>query len=142
MFENHYYEVRAGILRRSSHSPTTQISVVTHIIAHERYEKATMKHDIALLRIKPKLNFNKWVRPICMPSKDRVGTTDWVFGPRAGTMCATLGFGAIKERGPDSDDLQVVEIPILHKCKYRNDIEGGAVCAGERDGRKDACQGW
>lgn len=45
-----------------------------------------------------------------------------------------------RERGPDPDSLQVVEVPIMSKCKYVNDREGASVCAGETIGLKDACQ--
>jgi hypothetical protein len=45
-----------------------------------------------------------------------------------------------RERGPDPDSLQVVEVPILSKCKYQNDRQGESVCAGEKVGLKDACQ--
>jgi Trypsin/Low-density lipoprotein receptor domain class A len=102
-FENHYYEVRAGILRRASYSPMAQIVKVTHVLRHENYERATMHNDIALMRVKHHFNFNKWVRPICLPSKERMGVRDWMYGPEAGTICTTLGWGAIREKGPDRE---------------------------------------
>ena len=40
-----------------------------------------------------------------------------------------------------ADELQVVEVPILEKCKYQADEESKCVCAGEKQGQKDACQG-
>lgn len=79
----------------------TQITYATHVIRHEEYDRATLRHDIALMRVKHPFNFNKWVRPCCMPSKERIGTEDWVYGPKAGTSCTTLGWGAIREKGPD-----------------------------------------
>lgn len=101
-FEDHYYEVRAGILRRSSYSPTAQISKVSHVIRHENYERSTMKNDIALMRLKHHLSFNRWVRPICLPSKTRMSASEnWKLGPAAGTFCSVLGWGAIREKGPD-----------------------------------------
>lgn len=153
-----------------------QITYVTHIIPHEQYDRATLRHDIALMRVKDPFNFNKWVRPICMPTKDRTGINDWIYGPKAGSICTTLGWGAIREKGPDreflkyfifqknfdsfffkkinwtfliiinffqiiADELQVVDVPILSKCKYQADEESECVCAGEKDGQKDACQG-
>lgn len=140
-FENHYYEIRAGLLRRLSHSPMTQVSKVSHVIRHPEYERSSMKNDIALMRVKHHFNFNRWVRPICMPSPERMAIDDWMYGPKAGTICTTLGWGALRERGSDSDSLQVVEIPILPKCKYLHDRESESVCAGEKIGLKDACQG-
>ena len=83
-FENHYYEVRAGVLRRSSYSPQVHITKVTHVIRHEDYQRSTMKNDIALMRVKHHFNYNKWIRPICMPNKERTGIKDWMYGPKAG----------------------------------------------------------
>jgi hypothetical protein len=100
-FETHHFEVRAGLLRRSSYSPMIQITYVTHIIPHEQYDRSTLRHDVALMRVKDPFNFNKWVRPICLPNKDRTGTEDWIYGPKAGSICTTLGWGAIREKGPD-----------------------------------------
>lgn len=101
-FENHFYEVRAGILRRSSYSPSAQILKVSHVIRHSDYEQSTMKNDIGLMRVQPSFSFNRWVRPICMPAKGRTSVGDkWKFGPAPGTLCSTLGWGAIREKGPD-----------------------------------------
>lgn len=101
-FENHFYEVRAGILRRSSYSPSAQITKVSHVIRHEDYERTTMKNDIALMKLKQHLSFNRWVRPICLPSKGRTSSGDnWKIGPKSGTLCSAIGWGAIREKGPD-----------------------------------------
>lgn len=101
-FELHYFEVWAGILRRSSFSPSAQISKVSHVIRHPNYERATMTNDIALMRMKTPFTFNRWVRPICLPAKERLSMGDnWKLGPAAGTLCSTLGWGAIREKGPD-----------------------------------------
>lgn len=103
-FESHYYEIWAGVLRRSSYSPSAQILKVSHVIRHSGYEQATMKNDIALMRVKPGLSFNRWVRPICMPARGRSSNDNgWKFGPPAGTICSTLGWGAVREKGPDRE---------------------------------------
>lgn len=41
-----------------------------------------------------------------------------------------------------ADELKVVEVPILSKCKYAHDEESQSVCAGETFGTRDACQVW
>lgn len=108
-FEDHYYEIRAGILRRSSYSPSAQISKVSHVIRHPNYERGTMKNDIALMKVKHSLSFNRWVRPICLPSKGRTSSdNNWKFGPAPGTLCSTLGWGAIREKGPDRKIVLIV----------------------------------
>ena len=74
---------------------------------HDKYDRVSMKHDLALLKIEQALKFNRWVRPACMPNKLRtVGVFDhgenWFNGPNEGTICTVLGWGAIRERGPGS----------------------------------------
>lgn len=105
-FEDHFYEIRAGLLRRFSYSPSVQITKVSHVIKHKEYDASTMKNDIALMKMKIPLSFNRWVRPICLPAQGRSSMKDdWVFGPAAGTLCTTLGWGAIREKGPDRKNL-------------------------------------
>lgn len=63
-----------------------------------------MVNDLSLLKLQKPLSFNRWVRPICLPSPERVTFEDdpnWTFGPTAGTICTAVGWGAIRERGPN-----------------------------------------
>lgn len=65
-----------------------------------------MVNDISLLRLASPLSFNRWVKPICLPTPRRVTSPDdpnWAFGPPPGTMCTAVGWGAIKENGPDRE---------------------------------------
>lgn len=40
-----------------------------------------------------------------------------------------------------ADELKVVDVPIMQKCKYAYDQESKSICAGETFGTRDACQG-
>lgn len=61
-----------------------------------------MRNDLALLRLENPLQFNRWVRPICLPTPERTTTEkDWISGPATGTICKAVGWGSIRERGPD-----------------------------------------
>lgn len=47
-FEEHYYEVRAGMLRRKSFAPMTQIVKISHVYPHPEYERKTSKDLITI----------------------------------------------------------------------------------------------
>lgn len=92
----HYYEVQAGMLRRFSFSPQEQTRPVTHVVLHSLYNRVKMHNDLALLRLKHQLKYNRWVRPICLPEEH---ITE--FGPPPGTFCTAVGWGATEEHGLD-----------------------------------------
>ncbi|XP_055630192.1 serine protease nudel isoform X2 [Toxorhynchites rutilus septentrionalis] len=141
-FQNHYYELRAGLLRKKSFAPQVQVAKVTHIIVHHGYSATKMINDISLMRTERPFHYNRWVRPICLPSKHRTtGDRDWMWGPKAGHQCTVTGWGALRERGGIPDHLKEVSVPILSYCKHKNDREGMEICAATDGGGFDACQG-
>lgn len=135
-FSQYYYDVRAGVLRRRSFSPTEQVRYITHVITHPAYESTVMKNDLALLKLNAPLMFNRWVRPICLPEP----RPPW--GPLPGSRCTAVGWGTTKEHGLNPDNLKEVDLPILPACKNSIDNEGEEICAGDLlFGGKDTCQG-
>ncbi|XP_012280703.1 serine protease nudel [Orussus abietinus] len=136
----HYYEVRAGILRRFSFSPTGQSRRASYIVPHHYYDKHIMKNDIALMKLDEPLNFNRWIRPACLPQASTAGP-NWRQGPLPQTNCVTIGWGATVEHGPDPDHMREVEVPIVPYCKNFADRNEAEICAGVPEGGRDACQG-
>ncbi|KAK6628111.1 hypothetical protein RUM44_010593 [Polyplax serrata] len=136
----HYYEVRGGMLRRFSFSPMEQVRVVADVIVHENYDPVIMNNDIALLRLQKPFDFNRWVRPGCLPSF-RGHISNFFSTPLPGTHCIAVGWGALRERGIDADQLREVEVPIMLRCKHKEDLAGAEICAGTAEGGKDTCQG-
>ncbi|XP_050664597.1 serine protease nudel [Leptidea sinapis] len=139
-FWQHYYEVQVGMLRRFSFSPQEQNHRVSHVIVNQNYDQEDMKNDLSLLRVKPAIQFSRWVRPICLPGPEVAGP-DWKWGPPQGTMCTAVGWGATVEHGPDPDHMREVEVPVWDHCKHREDQLGREICAGLVEGGRDACQG-
>lgn len=142
-YPTHYYEVRAGLLRRKSYSAMVQTVRVSRIVVHDSYNRIDMQNDLSLMKLEKPLLFNKWVRPICLPGPERSAKKngDWMWGPAAGKICYAVGWGALREKGPDPDHLHEVQVPINTRCKHAKDREGEEICAGELEGGRDACQG-
>ncbi|XP_071642079.1 serine protease ndl [Temnothorax longispinosus] len=139
-YEGHYYEIQAGILRRLSFSLTTQWRRAKHVIIHPGFVKEQMQNDIAIIVLDKPLLFNRWVRQVCLPALNTAGLA-WREGPSPQSVCVAVGWGAIREDGPDPDHLREVEVPILSSCKYLSDQNNATICAGYPQGGRDACQG-
>ncbi|KAJ8676459.1 hypothetical protein QAD02_012246 [Eretmocerus hayati] len=139
--QNHYYEVSAGLLRRSSFSPSQQTRHLTKIAIHPNFDPVILQNDVALGLLNQPLIFNSWVRPAKLPKFDG-GRLGWAYTaePRPGTTCTAVGWGTTYEGGSNPDELREVEIPVIG-CKYREDRNSGEICAGYIQGGKDACQG-
>ncbi|XP_011186210.3 serine protease nudel [Zeugodacus cucurbitae] len=141
-YHKYYYEIHAGLLRRTSFSSSTQIRVVSHITVHQAYERRSMRNDLSLLRMSEPLKFNRWVKPICLPDMGRTTIgEDWIWGPEENTLCTVVGWGAVREKGPGSDQLREVVVPIRKQCTELDDRRSEDVCAGDAGGGRDACQG-
>ncbi|XP_014292325.1 venom serine protease [Halyomorpha halys] len=115
----------------------TETIRVRHIIQHEKYVHSNMVNDIALLILARKIEFNKQVGPVCMPSMKYDLLHKYV---------KVLGWGLTTDGGRFSDTLQKVDLKVieLEKCasQYENfiDLENPKqICThGEK---KDSCQG-
>ncbi|XP_030766039.1 uncharacterized protein LOC115890059 isoform X2 [Sitophilus oryzae] len=136
----YYYEIQAGCLRRFSYSPMDQRRFAKVIIPHEFYSKANLRNDIALIKLSAPVRYNRYVRPICIPSEATAGKS-YLKGPSPGTICTTVGWGATVEHGADPDHMREVDVPIIEHCSHKEDSDLDEICAGTNEGGKDACQG-
>lgn len=100
-YHKSYYEVRAGALRHRSYNPEVQISTIIKVFVYPKYDQKAMVEDLALVKIANPLNFNRYVRPICLPAPGRSGSiSNWMQGPAPGEVCAVMGWGTLAEDGP------------------------------------------
>lgn len=98
---------------------------VKAIIRHRNFDSNSYNHDIALLRLRKPVVFNKTIRPVCLPKEN--------FDP-AGNVGLAIGWGRTSEGGTLPGIVQQVNVPILslsqcRSMKYRSSrITSNMVC--------------
>ncbi|XP_061701984.1 transmembrane protease serine 9-like isoform X2 [Syngnathoides biaculeatus] len=115
---------------------------VTEAIPHPDYDPRSFDNDVALLRLSSPVTFNNFIRPICLAAAQSsffTGIDSWVTG------WGRIGSGVPL---PPPQDLMEVEVPVVGNqqcnCDYSLTpfrITANMICAGLREGGKDACQG-
>ncbi|MPY77778.1 MAG: trypsin-like serine protease [Actinophytocola sp.] len=110
-------------------------SEVTDIWVHPNNGTDGANYDVAVLTL---------ADPVEQQVADLAEPDDPAYKPK--TKATVLGWGDTSEGGQSTDHLQQVEVPITTD-EYCSDAYGaeyrktGMVCAGLREGGKDACQG-
>lgn len=59
-----------------------------------------LKNDIALINLDNPVKYNRYVRPICLPSEITAGQ-NFMRNPEPNTICSAIGWGATSEHGSD-----------------------------------------
>lgn len=136
--------VRVGDLNifKTNEDAKPQERRIAEIIKYPQYKQPSQYHDIALLRMNSRVNFDAYVRPACLPLNLEI--------PHQKVIATGWGLtDSDDERG--SDDLLKVTLNVVatETCNisYRNDrtvfsrgiVDNLQLCAGEVN--KDTCQG-
>ncbi|XP_068973407.1 venom serine protease Bi-VSP [Bombus flavifrons] len=143
---NELYVVRIGdlnLVRNDDGAHPVQIEIESKII-HPEYISGVTKHDIAVLKLVEEVQFSQYVYPICLPVEDNLRNNNF---ERYYPFIA--GWGSVGHRGPGSDDLMEVQVPVVSNAECKNSyarfatahITDNVLCAGYTQGGKDACQG-
>nr|CAH7763072.1 unnamed protein product [Callosobruchus chinensis] len=111
---------------------------VKRVVRHRGFDSRTLYNDIAILTLDSPVEFSHQIRPICLPSGG---------GDHSGKTGTVIGWGSLRESGPQPAVLQEVNIPIWNnrdcKLKYGPAAPGGIVehmiCAGRAN--RDSCSG-
>ncbi|NXW21502.1 OVCH2 protein, partial [Circaetus pectoralis] len=114
---------------------------VKQYIIHPSFNKTTMDSDIALLQLAEPLEFNHYVRPVCLPAKEEA--------VQPSRVCVVTGWGAHEEDREKGKKLHQLEVPILvlDTCQsyYMNlpsKVTQRMICAGfPLEEGKDSCTG-
>lgn len=114
---------------------------VKRLIPHQNYDPTNLNDDIALIELQEevieatKLEF-PFIRGICLPTPNE---------EFEGSSTVT-GWGRVSEGGSSSETLRAVDVNLMsdNMCRTyygRRKIYDSMVCAGFKEGGKDACQG-
>uniref|UniRef100_A0AB38ZE92 Venom S1 protease 23 n=1 Tax=Ectomocoris sp. TaxID=3104572 RepID=A0AB38ZE92_9HEMI len=110
---------------------------VRRIIEHQKFNKLTLFNDIAVLVLKDKVPFNKYIGPVCLPIEEKNLDHKYV---------RIIGWGSVKPDGDNSPVLKKVDVRIvpLKTCSYNyvgqvNAAAGTQICTFGRG--KGSCQG-
>ncbi|NXX41269.1 OVCH2 protein, partial [Tricholaema leucomelas] len=114
---------------------------VKQYIIHPSFNKTTLDSDIALLQLDEPLEFNHYVRPVCLPAKEEA--------VQPSRVCIVTGWGAREEDREKGKKLHQLEVPILafdmcqsYYVNLPSKVTERMICAGFplEDG-KDSCTG-
>jgi len=119
---------------------------VVEYFKHPNYSPSTLQNDVAVLSIlstfEQGVRWTSWVLPACLPAPDQPLLY------QAGTKGTVSGWGLLDEQDRYmSPNLQHVTVPIMSQAECQAAYQGlttlsdSQLCAGERDGGKDACAG-
>ncbi|XP_057664004.1 venom protease-like [Diorhabda carinulata] len=110
---------------------------VENITIHPEFSQIAYENDIALIRLDENVEYNLFIRPICLPMNEVLDETF------VGEKIDIAGWGK-----DDSDEysklLKYITIPLRDKCvcseEYELNLSDGQLCAGVMGGG-DSCQG-
>nr|XP_048708828.1 serine protease 27-like [Caretta caretta] len=144
------YHVNLGEYQLLNPSESLVSFPIKKIYRHPNYTDIRSSSDIALVELETPVNFNRVIRPICLPASS-------VEFPM-GMECWVTGWGDTKYGGSLTapKTLQAVQVPLIDRdaCNslfkigsYADDpqeidpIKQDMICAGYPQGEKDSCQG-
>jgi len=121
-------------------APKADTFQVDYYIHHRKYDEKTTNNDIALLKLKKKIDFKKYsgtVLPVCLPDLPR---------KYYGETVTVSGWGLLSDGGKAARKLQEVDLEIIWMKECREDfhykktwISSKMMCTFKQN--QDACQG-
>lgn len=99
---------------------------VTRVVRHRGFDSRTLYNDIAILTLDQKVPFSKAIKPICLPAP---GSRQF-----SGLIGTVVGWGSLREMGPQPSTLQEVTLPIWtnSECKQKYGAAGKSSSRGLR----------
>ncbi|XP_053566234.1 mannan-binding lectin serine protease 1 isoform X2 [Bombina bombina] len=131
------FKIILGKHRTFLKDDTEQSFQIKNVFIHPDYKAPTFQYDIALVELSEKPFLNDYVTPVCLPL-EQVQTGEFVI---------VSGWGKqFLARAPEV--LMEIEIPVVDAAvckagykKLNRILTEDMICAGEKEGGKDACSG-
>ncbi|KAK9509013.1 hypothetical protein O3M35_006428 [Rhynocoris fuscipes] len=140
-FSPRQFTVRLGDidLRRDDEPSAPQTYHVTEIRAHPKFSRVGFYNDIAVMVLDRQIKRSRYVKPLCLPPP-QLRHADFV-----GRSPTVVGWGTTYYGGKESTVQRQVDLPVWRneECDrtYFQPINENFICAGLKEGGKDACQG-
>ncbi|GIY49571.1 proclotting enzyme [Caerostris darwini] len=120
---------------KNEHQEDIPVAEIKH---HAMFVSLTFQHDIALLKLKRRIEYTKFISSICLPNQSSGNFSD--------VNATVVGWGTVDFGGKVSPVLRQVTIPVWdnNECDrtYRFErINEAFMCAGSPENGEDACQG-
>jgi trypsin len=128
--------VRVG---SSQHAEGGQLVNVKRVVQHEKFNYNTIDFDFSLLELAEELEFDTVKQKVKLPEQDEP--------VKDGTLCEVTGWGVTQNPQESTEVLRVAYVPAVNQkeCASSYSLFGGVtdrmLCAGYKEGGKDACQG-
>ena len=134
--------LKLGKHKQNSRSRHEKESKVALAILHKDFVAGRYNNDIALIKLAEEVEFNDYIRPICMPQSKNVMWNITV----PGTLGTVTGWGALLQYGSYPETLNEVRLPLVRQtvcaASTQFSITDNMFCAGyDRDIVRDACFG-
>ncbi|CAG2171781.1 unnamed protein product [Oppiella nova] len=131
--------VRVGAQDLRANESEARDHGVVSIRIPRNYIEVSKGYDIAVLKLRNKVKFSRRVHPICLPPGN--SADDY-----AGAVAVLTGWGDTTEGGVTSPVLLEVPVQVWDNSACDKSLEGfdvisSMICAGDRAGGKDSCQG-
>ncbi|CAH0765719.1 unnamed protein product [Bemisia tabaci] len=140
-FSARQFTVRLGDidLRRDDEPSAPETYGVLEVRAHPRFSRVGFYNDIAVLVLDRPVKRSRYVIPVCLPTENLKDE------PFTGRNPTVVGWGTTYYGGKESTVQRQAELPIWNNAEcdktYFQPITENFLCAGLKEGGKDACQG-
>ncbi|XP_054263251.1 uncharacterized protein LOC128986759 [Macrosteles quadrilineatus] len=140
-FQARQFTVRLGDidLKRNDEPSGPQTYRVAEVRAHPRFSRVGFYNDIAVLVLEKSARRSRYVIPVCLPPPQ------YRHSNFVGDQPTVVGWGTTYYGGKESTVQRQVALPVWKNedCDrtYFQPINENFICAGLKEGGKDACQG-